>query len=264
MNQKHLLLACAASTCLMMSGHAATFFSDPLTSDAGNFALGTGTGAVNFGAGGASFDGAGDGGRRYLHTVDTSYFGSAFTATVSFLLPTSATGASVLFMGLGVGDIGTFYNQPDQNLAGHSGAWVGWDPRDMGGGSGRIEGVTQINDTDTNILGAGETPFTTTAAYGPGSGPNTAVMSWDPTTRTIKWTLDLGSNGVGVDETVTTVLDQALVDRWNGTTGTDPSSIFFGGNQGITVTDFSVVVPEPGTAALLALGSLALLKRRRR
>ncbi len=262
MTKKAFILACAGSTCLITAGSSATFFSDPLTSDAGNFALGTGTSSISFGPSGVSFDGAGDGGRRYLHTVDNAYFGSAFTATLTFSLPAGATGASVLFMGLGTGDAGTFYNQPDQNLAGHSGAWVGWDPRDLGGGSGRIEAVSQIDDADMNILGVGESPFTSTAAYGPDSGQNTAVMTWDPATGTITWTLDLGSNGAGVDETVSTILDPALLDRWNGTTASDPSSIFFGGNNGIVVSDFSVV-PEPASLALLGLGGLTLLRRRR-
>ena len=148
MTKKAFILACASSTCLITAGSSATFFSDPLSSDTGNFALGTGTSSISFGASGVSFDGAGDGGRRYLHTVEDAYFGSAFTATLTFSLPAGATGASVLFMGLGTGDTGTFYNQPDQNLAGHSGAWVGWDPRDLGGGSGRIEAVSQIESAE--------------------------------------------------------------------------------------------------------------------
>lgn len=261
MNTRSLILHCAV-VCTAPFAGAATLFVDPLTSDAGHFLPGTGTGAINYTAGGAVFAGTGDGGRRYLHTVDTNYYSTSFTATVNFFLPTSATGSSVLFFGIGSGDIGTFYQQPDQNLAGHSGAWVGWDPRDLGGGSGRIEGVTILNGPNSNILALGETPFTTTTAYGPNSGPNTAVMSWNAATRQVTWTLDIGSNG-SIEETVSTTLNQNIVDRWNGTTASDPSSIFFGGNGGITVTGFSVV-PEPGSVTLAGLGVLALLKRRRR
>lgn len=253
----------AAGLCCLGGASAATYFADTLTSDAGNFATGTGTGAVTFGAGGATFGGSGDGGRRYLHTLDTSYFSAPLTATLTFSLPAGATGASVLFFGIGTGDVGTFYNQPDQNLAGHTGAWVGWDPRDLGGKSGRIEAVTMVNGASTNFLGAGETPFAGTVGYGPGSGLNTAVMTWDPATRQIQWTLDIASNGVGVDETVTTTLSQTLVDNWNGTTAGNPSSIFFGGNNGIVVTNFSVTVPEPGIMALAAAGLLLPWRRRR-
>lgn len=265
MTKTSLYIVGALGACLLSSASAATFFTDSLTAASGNFTLSTG-GTVTYGTGGVTFSGTGDSGRSYLRTADAAYFASAFTATVTYSLPATAAGASVLFFGIGSGDVGTFYAQPDQNLSAVSGAWVGWDPRDLSGKSGRIEAVEQVNGTDINFLGAGETAFSGTVAYGPSSGVNKAVLTWNPATRLLTWTLDMAVNGTGVDETVTRTLDPAVVARWNAPSS-DPSRIFFGSNNGVAVSGFSVVagaVPEPSSLGLLGLGALALTGRRRR
>lgn len=262
MNQKSLLLACAAGTSLMTVSHAATFFSDPLTTNT-NFT--THGSAVTFGPTGAVFSGADDSARTYISTnlsPHGAYGATAFVATVDFTY--SPTSAGAFYFGIGTGDVagggpGGFYNSPDVNLPGHSGAWIAWDPRDEGSVSGKFESKAMTDGASANLFADNENPFTTTVPFGNGTASRT-TMTWNPATNQITWTLDIGQDG-SIEETHSATLSQAVVDRWN--INGDPSAIYFGGNQGITATNFSVV-PEPGTAALLGLSMLALLKRRRR
>lgn len=260
------VLSCAAGACIATQADAATYFNDPLTSDTGNFAAGTGSGAVNFGSGGVGFDGAGDGGRRYVATTSSTtvtgnYFDVAFTASMTFIVPSTATGATTMYLGIGSGDVGTSYSQPDQGLAGVSGAWVGWDIRDLSGTSGRIVAKEINNGSASNILASGETAFTVgSPAYGPSdTTEHVTTMTWNPGNNQITWTLDIGNNGT-VDETVTTTLSAGIVDRW--TQDGHESRIFLGGNNGVTVSGFTLV-PEPSVALLGGLGVLGLLRRRR-
>lgn len=260
------ILSCAAGACIATQAEAATYFSDPLTSDSGNFAAGTGSGAVNFGTGGVSFDGVGDPGRRYVATTTSTtasgnYFDVGFTAAMVFVVPSAATGATTMYLGIGSGDVGNSYAQPDQGLAGVSGAWVGWDIRDLSGTSGRIVAKEINNGAASNILGAGETAFTVgSPAYGPSdTTEHLTTMTWNPVTNQIVWTLDIGNNGT-VDETVTTTLSAGVVERW--VQDGHESKIYFGGNNGVTVSEFTLI-PEPSVALLGGLGLLGLLRRRR-
>jgi hypothetical protein len=98
------LLACAFTACMATSASAATFFSDSLTSDTGNFAAGTGTGAVTYGAGGATFADTGNNGRRYLGTTG-NYWNVDFTASMRFATPAVNMAT---FFGIGSGDAGSF------------------------------------------------------------------------------------------------------------------------------------------------------------
>lgn len=255
MNQRSLLLTCAVSTCLMTASHAATFFSASLTTNT-NFT--THGPSVSFGGAGALFNGSGDSQRTYLSTNDLSYGGVAFVATVEFTYDPANQGA--FYFGIGTGDVGGFYNSPDVGQAGHSGAWIAWDPRNSDPASGKFESMGITNGSAVNLFADTENPFTTTVPFENGVSSLT-TMTWNPATRQITWALDINKDG-SFEETHSAILDQAIVDRWQ-LASPDPSAIYFGGNGSLTATNFSVV-PEPSTAVLLGLGSLALLKRRRR
>ncbi len=203
---------------------------------------------IDFGATGATFGNhqGGANGRNYLRTNETDYATVGFTAYVTVDRPTRQS----VYFGMGTATLGEF-KQPDVN-SGNASVFLdlqeGFDNasrRILGGSSG----------TPTNVE-SGYTPMTTI------TGPMRLRMVYDAVAATVTYTIDYGPSGAFVADTSDFVVDvSSITAEW---AGGESSSIYFGGQQGVTFSDFSVtVVPEPSTAMLL-LGFSALAFRRRR
>lgn len=204
---------------------------------------------IEFGASGATFGlHQGDSnGRNYIRTNETDYAATVgFTAYVTVNRPTRES----VFFGMGKADLGEF-KQPDVGT-GNAAAYVelqgGYDNasrRYVGGTSGTPTNNEHGYDTMTTL-----------------TGPMTIRMIYDGVAQTMSYALDYNSSGTFVvDQSFTAVPLSSISGEWSGG---ERSSIFFGGEDGVTFSNFQVtVVPEP-SAALLLLGAGALSFRRRR
>ena len=249
--QRNLVAGCMVCLCVMLSAaRGASSLSDPLTSAIpGNFTF-SGTDPVVYDAGGAHF-GSGvpsDDGRSYLRTAGTDYATTSFVAEVTF--STTATGQEVFF-GLGAGEKALF-GTPDWSTQFSSASF--W-PEPQNDKITRFRTANDVNNFgDTGIAG-----------FEPGT--HRLRMTFNSLNNQLLGEIDLNyAGGPFVADPVTSnfpivVTSLFGADGWPS----EPSSIFFGGDDGATLRDFSVrVVPEPASWALAALGVAAAIGRLRR
>jgi MYXO-CTERM domain-containing protein len=198
---------------------------------------------------GASFGNhqGGDNGRNYMRTNDTDYAATVgFIAYVDINRPTRES----VFFGMGTGALGGS-KQPDVN-SGNAAVYL-----ELQGGfdnaSRRILGGTSGSPTNVEDGYTGMTTIT---------GPMRLSMSYDGGAQEITFAVDYNPSGAFVaDQTFATVPLSSIAGEWSGG---EASSIFFGGEDGVTFSNLQVtVVPEPSAVLLGSLGMLGLLRRRR-
>lgn len=234
---------------------AASSLSDPLTSFNGALFTVAGGGApeaVAYDAGGAHFGTvtAGDGGRNYVRTIDSDYATVSFVADITF--STTANGQEVFF-GLGTGDIALF-GTPDWSTQFSSASF--WPEVN----NGKITRFRTANDVNS---------FGDTTVPGFAHGTHRLRMTFDAATMFLSTAIDLDyAGGPFVADTVSSNFPIATAslfaaDGWPS----EPSRIFFGGDDGAVLRDLNItVVPEPASAVLVVSGLIALtaIGRRKR
>jgi hypothetical protein len=202
---------------------------------------------IDFTGSGATFGShAGGGpqtGRNYLRTNATDYATVGFSA---FVTVDRGTRDSVYF-GMGKGDLGEF-KAPDLKTGNAS---VFLELQDgFDNASRRIQ-----SGTNTDVEAGYDTMTTIT-------GPMRLRMDYDPLAQTVIYSIDYNPSGAFVaDQTFAPVDVSSITPEW---AGGESSSIYFGGQNGVTFTNFEVVViPETSTALLtLAAGFLTFRRRR--
>lgn len=236
------------------SVHAAAAFTDPLTAfNPAHFNL-AGNAAetqVVYDVNGVSFGTAavGDGGRNYLRTVDGDYATVSFVAEISFVMRNVQ---QAVFLGLGAGEIALF-GVPDWSTQTSSASF--WpEPSNQ-----KIVRFRTANDLNS---------FADSPVPGFAPGTHRLQMTFDTATDLLSIAVDLNyAGGDFLADTGSFSIDVSTLfaaDGWP----TEPSRIFFGGDDGIVFNNFSVAVeptavPEPGTLSLLPFFAFALLRRRR-
>ena len=246
-------------------------------------AAGTAADAATFAA---LFNGAGDGGRSFVGTVDSNFASAGFQAQVDVTVPVG--GGANGFFGLGPGIVGgtgdgsagPAFGEPSTGPA----IFVGLNE------DGRDNGEANLSDASVGVLtAAGEansqisntngnripdpldpTMFIFQDSDGDGvndpqfvvgSGSHVLFLDYDLSAQTLEISADIGSVG-----TVTSLGTFNTAD--NGFDATN-ARIFFGGDDGTAFDNFSVTVegvavPEPASAALLGFGVLGSMFVRRR
>lgn len=236
-----------------LGAHAGAMFTDPLTAlDPTHFFLASGApdGQVVFDANGANFGtaSAGDAGRNYLRTVDSDYATASFVAEISFV---QRNVDQAVFFGLGAGEVALF-GIPDWSTQFSSASF--WPEA----GNQKIVRFRTANDINQ---------FQDTPVPGFAPGTHRLQMTFDNVTEVLSIALDLDyAGGAFSADTVASPINVSTLfaaDGWPS----DPSRIFFGGDDGIIFKDVSITVeptdvPEPGTLSLLSLCVLALFRRR--
>ncbi len=239
--------ATAALGILAGSAFAGPSFSNSLTSQAG---LGPNllesdtsdpNRVVSYSAFGAQFGTAlgGNEGRNYIRTSATDYNAVDFVAEVTMDFSSGIPG----FFGFGGGNVATF-GTPDWDAA--DTLWLEQAP---GGGS---LFTYDLGGAGPNLMGG--------AGFSAAGTVARVRMAYDAAAQTVTFSIDADYAGGGF------VADATLapVDVSFLFTNGEEARIYAGGGGGVTLRDFSVtVVPAPGAAALLALGGLMGVRRRR-
>jgi hypothetical protein len=211
---------------------------------------------VVFDANGAHFGTliAGDAGRNYLRTNDSDYATVAFRAEVTF----DAGDNQAMFFGLGAGDRALF-GTPDWSTLFSSASF--WPETN--------------NDKFTQFKTANDTnAFVDTNVPGFAPGTHRFRMTFDPATKFLIGSIDTNYAGGPFVADVTgfpIVTGAALppnapsglfsADGWPS----EPSRIFFGGDDGVVFRDLSIaVIPEPTAAGILLLGFTVIAGASRR
>ncbi|MBX3435521.1 MAG: hypothetical protein KF847_19565 [Pirellulales bacterium] len=219
-------LAAAGLELSSTAGLAEDFSSDP---------------SVNFDASGATFGAlyAGDGGRNYVRTID-SYAFDSYVAEVTVVVDT--LGTDVVFFGMGSGNI-SLWGTPD--FAGVP--FVFMAPE---GGSVKTNAADGISGDWMDPTGAPTNDWQSVAAPGlvsTSAGTHRLRMTFDAVTK--QWTgavdVDYAGGPFTVDATTQTFdLTNAFDDGGFILNGwpTNPSKIFFGGDDGAIFKDFTVTV----------------------
>lgn len=248
-------MACALAMSIAGAAWAASSVSDPLTSfNAGAFTV-FGAGApqaVTYDAAGAHFGtaAAGDDGRNYQRTIESDYATVSFRAEITF--ETTADGQEVFF-GVGAGDAALF-GTPDWSTQFSSASF--WPEAN----NDKITRFRTANDV--NAFGD-----TTVAGFSP--GVHRLRMTYNVGTQQLLGEIDLNYAGgafvadpVGSNFPIVTTSLYAA-DGWPS----EPSRIFFGGDDGTVMRNLSVtIIPEPASVMLLlcaAFTSVAVARRRR-
>ncbi len=202
---------------------------------------------VNFGLSGATFGlgFAGDGGRNYMRTVEDDYATADYVAEISFQrdgildIPDNQQ----VFFGLGAGDTALF-GVPDWSTL-FSSTFVTLDPGSLT--------YFRTSDDVNEFVGSGSATA--------GVGIHRLRMTYDSIARTMVYDLDEDyAGGAFTVDSTTGVVDLNTVDcpdascgggatadffgpdGWTG----EPSRIYFGGDDGIIFSDFSVAVSSTG------------------
>jgi hypothetical protein len=242
-------MACCLTIISANEVRSATSISDPLTSfNAGLYTV-SAADPIVYDAGGAHFGTgvAGDGGRSYQRTIDGDYATTSFVAEITFAVTTND---QQIFFGLGTGDTALF-GTPDWSTQFSSASF--WPEL------ANDKFVRFRTANDVNV-------FADTTAPGFDVGTHRMRMTFNPTNNQLLGEIDMNYAGgpfvadpVGSNFPIV-VSSLFAADGWP----TEPSRIFFGGDDGATLRDFSVrVIPEP-TGAMLAAIALAGLAGRRR
>ncbi len=187
----------------------------------------------------------GDGGRNYMRTNDSDYATVKFKAEITF---DTADGQAV-YIGLGAGDRALF-GTPDWSTQFSSASF--WPETN--------------NDKFTRFRTANDVnSFGDTLVPGFDAGTHRFRMTFDPATKLLLGEIDVNyAGGPFVADAVVSNFPIATstlfaVDGWP----TEPSRIFFGGDDGTVFRDLSImVVPEPAAGALMLLGLVLLVGRR--
>ncbi len=195
------------------------------------------TGAT-FGAGQAS-----DPGRNIIRTIESDYKTTSFDAYITAV--GLAPGQNV-FLGLGQGHVGT-WGVPEIDVDGVGNGTDGTFVEAM------VDGFSTwvTNDGDfggwDNIIGGDS----------PGEGTHRFKLSYDAGTSAVVFSYDANYDGTFVAD-----FTHAAVDVSGLFTDGEASKVYFEGDDGVLLKDFQIV-PEPTTMALLGLGVLGLIRRRR-
>lgn len=190
---------------------------------------------------------AGDGGRNYIRTNDSDYATVKFQAEITF---ETTSDDQAVFFGLGAGDRALF-GTPDWSTQFSSASF--WPE------TANDKFVRFRTANDVNAFGD-----STVAGFDP--GVHRFRMKFDPVLNQLQGEIDINyAGGPFVADAAQTnfpigVGSLFAADGWPS----EPSRIFFGGDDGATFRDLSiVVVPEPATGILLLVGPVAIWCRRR-
>lgn len=230
----------------------ATSFFDPLTSfNAANYTV-SAADPIVYDASGARFGSGipGDGGRSYQRTAISSFAQtSSFVAEITFEV---ANDDQQVFLGLGTGDTALF-GTPDWSTQFSSASfWVETSNNKF---------VRFRTANDSNAFGD------TAVTGGLDPGIHRFRMTFNNSNDQLLGEIDKNyAGGPFVADAVslnfpivTTSLFAA--DGWPS----EPSRIFFGGDDGVIFRDLSIsYVPEPATVALMLLGFAGMVCRRAR
>jgi hypothetical protein len=206
--------------------------------------------AISFDAAGAHVGAliGGDAGRNYLRTVDADYATVSFTADITF---TSTSDDQAVFFGLGSGDTALF-GTPDWSTQLSSASF--WPET----GNDKITAFRTANDVNA---------FVDRAVAGLDPGTHRLRMNFNSANGFLIGSIDLNYAGGSFTADATTLPIATMAgasplfaaDGWP----TEPSRVFFGGDDGVVLSDLTItVVPEPSTAGFLIVAMAPLLRRR--
>jgi hypothetical protein len=261
--RKHLVMAAVVGMVVMtmnLAAHGASSLSVSLTSFTGDttqagtqaaigtaglnvFSTAAGP-AVTFDAGGAHFGtaAAGDGGRNYLRTNDSDYVTVSFVAEITF---ETTSDDQAIFFGVGSGDTALF-GTPDWSTQFSSASF--W-PESANNKFVRFRTANDVNAFADTLVTGGLDP-----------GTHRFRMTYNPATNQLVGEIDKNyAGGPFAADAVSSNLpiDTSMLfasDGWPS----EPSRIFFGGDDNAVFRDLTItVVPEPATAVLAVLGLFA-------
>lgn len=233
--------------------NAASSFNDPLTSfDAGRYTV-SGTDPVVYDASGAHFGtGApGDDGRSYQRTISRNFAQvQSFTVEITF----EVTNADQeVFIGLGAGDKALF-GTPDWSTQLSSASF--WP---------EFENDKFVRFRTTNDINA----FADSIVTGFEAGVHRFRMTYNKSVSQLLGEIDVNYAGGPFVADVVGSNFPIVTSSLNGPDGwlkgllSEPSRIFFGGDDGATFRDLSVtVVPEPATGFVAIIGVTLVSLRR--
>ncbi len=183
---------------------------------------------------------AGDGGRNYVRTVQSDFATAKFVAEITF---EASTNDQAVFIGLGSGDTALF-GTPDWSTQLSSASF--WP---------EVNNAKFVRFRTQNDVNS----FADTGVPGLGAGTHRFRMTFNPASSQLLGAIDINyAGGPFVADATTTNFPIAAsslfaADGWPS----EPSRIFFGGDDGATFRDLSItVVPEPASLALFCLGHL--------
>ena len=183
---------------------------------------------INFDSGGAHFGDvfANDEGRNYIRTNDSDYANHSFVAEVTFEAP--FIDFQDVYFGMGAGNYGAF-RTPDYTT--QTSSVMYW---------GESEIATPNVDIFRTNNGSGQDTFTDAPALG--DGTHRVRLSYDWFQKSATFAFDLNYAGGAFTADVTA--PAANVSALYGPSGwpTEQSRIYFGGDDGTILKDFSVNV----------------------
>ena len=207
---------------------------------------------IVFDATGATFGTlyGGDGGRNYMRTID-SYAFDSYRAEVTVTVTSLLGSGQQVFMGMGSGII-ALWGTPD--FAGRPSVFMTPEAGNGGGlVSNAIDGIAGDWYGPTPPCPAGDWCKISAPGFAvaDGAGTHRLRMDFDATTKA--WTASADINYAGgpfVADVTQTTYDLSLsfddgifqVNGWP----TNPSKIYFGGDDGAIFKDFSVIVASAG------------------